>query len=241
MTEPCTWPVDRSCLPIAETDIDKQKQADAENMAVSVLWALSGRQYGVCPVIARPCPQVCAPHDFSASGPGWYPLWSNGQWRNVSCGCAGSCSYASPSVVHLAGPVAAVTEVNFGDQTVDPTLYRLEGNRLYRTDGSAWPTQNLAQPLPNPGTWSVEYSRGTPPPANVAVLVGLLALEFLSACSGGKCRLPRRVTSVSRQGVSYQMIDPTDIYATGKTGLPEVDLWLSAVNPAHLSEAPRVR
>lgn len=131
-------------------------------------------------------------------------------------------------------------KVTFGDQLVDPNQYTLEGNRLYRTDGSAWPTQNLAQPLPNAGTWSVEYGRGTAPPANVGVLVGLLALEFLSACSGGKCRLPRRVTSVSRQGVSYQMIDPTDIYATGKTGLPEVDLWLSSVNPAHLSEAPRV-
>jgi hypothetical protein len=49
------------------------------------------------------------------------------------------------------------------------------------------------------------------------------------------------VTSVSRQGISYQMIDPTDILATGKTGLPEVDLWLSAVNPSHMQEPPRVR
>lgn len=82
---------------------------------------------------------------------------------------------------------------------------------------------------------------GTPVPGGVGVLVGTLAKEFLDACSGGKCRLPRRVQQVSRQGVSYQMVDPTDIYRSGLTGIPEIDIWLSSVNPNRLMAPPRVR
>jgi hypothetical protein len=37
------------------------------------------------------------------------------------------------------------------------------------------------------------------------------------------------------------MIDPTNLYQDGKTGIPEIDLWLSAVNPYHLISAPEVR
>lgn len=63
----------------------------------------------------------------------------------------------------------------------------------------------------------------------------------MDACGGGKCRLPRRVQTVSRQGVTYQMVDPTDIYRDGLTGLPEVDIWIASVNPNRLMGAPRVR
>ncbi len=99
----------------------------------------------------------------------------------------------------------------------------------------------MTRPLDEPGTWSVTYTRGVPPPPGSAKLVGLLAQEFLAACNGGKCRLPRRVRSVTRQGVTMDMVDPTDVYATGKTGIPEIDLWLSAVNPHRVQEPISVR
>jgi hypothetical protein len=236
----CAWPVDRSCLPTATSEPDKIKQQAAEDMAVSVLWALSGRQFGVCPVVARPCPVPCAGVTI-VEGPGWTPIWTDGQWRNVSCGCTGQCSYAGPSVVHLPGPAVSVTRVDVGRVEMPKEEYVLEGGRLYRTHGGVWPSQNLLAPLPETGTWAVYYERGVPVPPGVDVLVGLLAQEFLNACSGGKCRLPRRVQTLSRQGVSYQMIDPTDIYASGKTGIPEIDIWLASVNPHHVLAAPSVR
>jgi hypothetical protein len=40
--------------------------------------------------------------------------------------------------------------------------------------------------------------------------------------------------------VSYQVYNPQQIYADGKTGLSEVDLWLATVNPNHLMAAPSV-
>lgn len=241
----CTWPVDRSCLPIADTEVDRAQQKAAEDLAVQVLWALSGRQFGVCPVIVRPCPQPCSGFDGLSWGGGWFfPVWDGSNWRNVACGCGPKCSWQSPSVIHLASrvalPVQAVIEIVIEGEILDPSEYRLEGDLLYRVNGQ-WPAQDLTRPLDEPGTWSVTYTRGNPPPPGSAKLVGLLANEFLAACNGGKCRLPRRVQNVTRQGVTYQMVNPVDIYKEGRTGLDEVDLWLSAVNPHRLQEAPSVR
>ena len=243
----CTWPVDRTCLPVSESEPERIKQEHAEDLAVSVLWALSGRQFGICPVIARPCPTPCYGTAYSdlIGGPGWFPLWDGANWRNVRCGCTGKCEATGPTVIHLGStkglPIREVTEVRIAGEVVDPSLYSLEGDLLYRRGGAQWPNQDLTLPLDEPGTWSVSYTQGNPPPAGTATLVALLAKEFLDACGGGKCRLPRRVQTVSRQGVTYNMIDPTDIYRDGLTGLPEVDIWIASVNPHRISRAPRVR
>lgn len=208
---------------------------------MSVLWALSGRQFGQCPVIARPCPSPCPSTSGVTLGPGRFPVFSDGRWLDTNCRCYGACETSGPTVVHLPGPVGEVLSVTVGGITLDTAAYQLEGDRLYRTDGAQWPRQDLLQPLGGDATWSVTYTRGVPVPAGVGVLVGVLTKEFLDACGGGKCRLPRRVQSVSRAGVSYQMVDPTDIYAAGKTGLAEIDIWLAAVNPTALQQRPAVR
>lgn len=236
----CTWPIDRSCLPEAATPEDRVKQRHAEDLAVSVLWALSGRQFGQCPVIARPCPTACT-SSTGSYGPGWFPVFTDGQWRNLTCGCPGSCSASGPTVVHLPGPVGEVLTVTVAGVTLDESAYQLEGDRLYRVDGESWPDQDMNSPSGSAGTWSVTYTRGVPVPEGVGALVGILTKEFLDACGGGKCRLPRRVQSMTRNNVSYQMVDPTDIYRSGKTGIPEIDIWLAAVNPTALQQRPVVR
>lgn len=252
---PCTWPVDRGCLtPLPElpaTPTDEQQAAydlalaqrnAAEDMAVQVIWALSGRQFGVCPEVIRPCPPRWWDQQHYQR-PAFYGLLSNFDWYLMAqgCGCGGRCVKSGPRMLHLPGPAQSVTKVTIDGVELDQADYTLEGDVLYRNGGQAWPGQNLGRPLGEPGTWSVEYLRGTPPPAGTAGLVGLLTKEFLAAaCSGGKCRLPRNVTQVVRQGVTFEMYNPNDIYATGKTGLPEVDLWLSAVNPNRLAAAPSV-
>ncbi|HEY5881440.1 MAG TPA: hypothetical protein VIU11_21200 [Nakamurella sp.] len=50
--------------------------------------------------------------------------------------------------------------------------------------------------------------------------------------SQGECELPERVTSVNREGLSYTIFDPQTYLMERKTGLPSVDLWLAAINPA---------
>lgn len=200
-------------------------------MAVQVLWSLSGRQFGVCDYIARPCPNIPEWYRFRTryQSPSVSMYFTGGSWMNYPCGCLGRCEVTNPRTVHLPGPVFEVTAVTIDDTLLPESEYGLEGNVLYRR-GADWPLQDLSLPMGEDNTWFIEYVRGIPVPAGADRLTGLLAKEFMASCTGDKCRLPRTVTQVTRRGVSY-VFDPTPIYTAGKTGLAEIDLWLSAVNP----------
>lgn len=246
---PLEWPVDRSGLPAlpAEGDPDyAAKLAErnaAENLAVAVLYALSGRQFGLVTQTVRPCRQPIH-QDWRGYAPGGvtsYVLsWEGNRWVNWSCGCMGACKISGPSVVHLPGPVYDVTKVEVAGVELATNVWVVEGNALYRREGP-WPAQDLSRPLGDPNTWGVTYRRGIPVPSGVGQLTGLLAKEFLDALNNeGRCRLPRTVTTASRNGVTYRAYDPAVIYANGKTGIAEIDLWLATVNPHHVLAAPSV-
>ncbi|CAA0134545.1 Uncharacterised protein [Mycolicibacterium vanbaalenii] len=254
----CSWPIDRSCLDAAhplpelgEDPTDAEQAAydtalaqrnNAEDLAVHVLWALSGRQFGVCPVTVRPCGQEpCWP----ARRESYVLAWLDGGWSNQPCGCGpGACAVAGPRVAHLPGPANPHTDDTPITVTIDGDVlpadqYVLEGDVLYRVDDS-WPSQDLGRPLGEPGTWSVTYHRGVAPPAGVSALVGQLAKEFIAGCGDtGKCRIPANLTGTSRQGVS-KTFDPAKILASRRTGLREIDQWLAAVNPHSLTQPPEV-
>lgn len=243
------WPVDRTCLPALPAESDPgyavalgQRNA-AENLAVHVLWALTGRQFGATPTVVRPCPtpsSLCGAWGLGRID--WQIMETDlGAWHASPCACGSSgCTVSGPRVIHLPGPVAEIVTVTIEGAVLPDTDYQLEGDALYRI-GGIWPAQDLGKPLGETGTWAVEYQRGLSAPADAGAMTGLLAKEFLAACGEGKCRLPRNVTGVTRQGVSFQVYNPQQIYANGKTGLSEVDLWLSAINPAALTMAPTVR
>ncbi|MHC9292056.1 hypothetical protein ACRCUN_06285 [Mycobacterium sp. LTG2003] len=244
----CTWPVDRGCLPDLPPIGDDPENPTpeylaalarrnaAEDIAIHVLWALSGRQFGTCETTVRPCPSY-------SQGFGYGPFvltLDAGHWVNWPCGCIGSCSVSGPRVVHLPGPVDAIVAVTINGAALDASSYQLEGNALYRKGGGSWPRQDLGRPLGEPGTWAVTYTLGYPVPPGVDKLTGQLAREFIAACDDdGECRLPRTLVATQRRGVSHQF-DPSKILTAGKTGLTEVDLWLSAVNPHKLQQNAEV-
>jgi hypothetical protein len=247
------WAVDRSGypalpeLPDDPTD-DEQiaydaavvQQNAAENLAVQIMWSLSGRQFGLATHIVRPCRLE---YEFNRREMRSYYdlLWfHDGGYFSGNCGCSGRCSLSGHRAVHLPGPVHDITTVTLGGEVLDPSGYTVENNVLYRA-GGRWPRQDLSKPLDENGTWSVTYRRGIELPQGVPQYTGILTKEILLALAdNAKCRLPRRVETVSRQGVSYKAYDPTVLYANGKTGLAEVDLWLAAINPHALMAAPTV-
>lgn len=245
----CDWPIDRSVLPDLPETTDPNYSAAllarnaAEDLAVSVLWALSGRRFGICEATARPCP---ARGHLPWRGVGGYdpvspfvPVFFDGAWRRLQCCGSAGCHRSGPRAVHLPGPVVQIVTVTIGTTVLDEDDYVLEGDVLYRKD-ERWPFQDLGRPLGEDRTWSVIYDRGEAVPGGVDGLTGMLAKEFLAASSGDKCRLPRNVSGVTRNGVSYQVYNPNDIFAAGKVGLAEVDMWLAAINPHQLMKAPSV-
>lgn len=241
------WPIDRSNFPDLPDPADPgyaarlYAQEAAATVATSVLWHLSGRRFGLAPSTVRPCPPP--PRSWYLSGyRADYANALHGAWgfeNGVGCGCFPRCRKSSPYAVHLPGPAAQIVTVTIGAVTLAANVYVLENDTLYRRD-VAWPGQDYGKPAGEDGTWSVTYLRGEPVPAGVDVLTGMLAREMIAATSGSKCRLPSNITAVSRNGVTYQVYNPNDIFANGKTGLSEVDLWLSAINPHHLMKAPSV-
>lgn len=129
--------------------------------------------------------------------------------------------------VWLPGPVDSIIEVLIDGVVLDPTLYRVDDHRwLVRLDGEKWPV------CPTP--FEVTYLVGLPVPAGGEAMVAELACEIAkAACDDKTCRLPRRITALSRQGVSI-----TFEHFTGLTGLFEVDSWVDAVK--RLGMTPRV-
>lgn len=157
----------------------------------------------------------------------WYPLGAAAFWpvyRETT---------PVPYAVRL--PHDEVTEIMSvtinGQAFTDYALVR--GNWLQRTDGRGW------------GRWFddtvVVYAYGSAPTeAGVAAAVSLGIEIGKAATNDSTCRLPKRVTSVTRQGMTIAVIDSMDFYKQGKTGVPDVDLWLTAVNPKQRRRRARV-
>lgn len=246
-TAPCGWTIDTTCCPDWATYTNAQRDR-ATQWATQILWALTGRRFGVCEVTVRPCGSTCHvyggwmayPAIADGVGTSWTPFIRDGVWFN--CGCVGGCSCEPSCTVWLPGPVAGVVEVIVNGIVINAADYRVDNrDKLVGLNGQCFPRcQDMNLESPAEGTFQVTYQRGVPVPVAGQIAAGLLACEFIKACTGGDCRLPGNLQSLSRNGVEVQMIDPTDDLAAGLTGIPDVDLWVRSVNPNKLARRMRV-
>jgi hypothetical protein len=68
-----------------------------------------------------------------------------------------------------------------------------------------------------------------------------LAMEFAKLWAGDDdCQLPQRITSVSRQGVSFTILDNQEFIEELRTGLYAVDLFLKTTNPDNARRKSKV-
>lgn len=154
-------------------------------------------------------------------------------------GCANGAEIYHSSIKLPAIDVRAITEVKVDGAVVDPAEYRLRGNWLMaarQADGTlrSWPCYNdLTADASADDTFQVAYTHGADPPASGVRAAALLAWEFAlswtPACSGS-CRLPQRVTTITRAGTTFAIIDPLTVFKDGLTGVPDIDMLISALN-----------
>ncbi len=201
--------------------------------ASDVLFELSGGQFpGLCTRTVRPC----ARRSGQSDPPDWRPGWG-------VCGCADGCECDPHWAVELgAFPVVSVQAVKIDGVTLASSAYRVDDyRRLVRigtVDGGneGWPSyQRLDLPDSAVGTWSVRFTWGRPAPAAGVRAAAVLACEMAMACDPdnvGNCRLPKRVQTVVREGVTVVLQPAAFVDASGNTGLWEVDTFLAAYNPA---------
>lgn len=230
----------------------------AAQAATEIVWALSGRQFGLCSVTLRPCRKSCMDTTWwSTFGGTWYgeSAWGLangygyayagpwGYWTDIACGqCLGSCTCTEISEVDLPSPVSSIVTVKMDGTPMVTGAYRLDNDHLLvRTDGLKWPRCNdLTKDDTQPGTWSITALYGQDVPVGGQLAVGEMACEIMRAMRGEDCRLPAGVQSIARQGVTINFPDAGEFLKEGRTGFDLTDRFLSAVNPYHLTARSRV-
>lgn len=245
----CTWEADPACLGDEWTELDPEVQERALMLATSSLQALTLNRVGTCPITVRPCPTPppCS-HRWTP-----HPI-RPGEWLNA-CGCR-TARYCGPlSEIDLEGPVGYVDSIKVDgvELPLDTGNWRIDDGHLVVWQGTGVSpipeTQDLSKPDSAIGTWSVTYSKSYPVLADARLAVAFLALQFAEACKpDGECDLPRGVTSVVRNGVTFSI--EAGLFPNGLTGIDIVDQfilkWVPAGSPnrsaqVHNPRKPKAR
>lgn len=219
---------------------DTEFAYEAAKAASYLMWSLSGRKYsGTTTVTER---YVCATLSFR-----YGPSVRNNKaelilgdvynipYTDMDSHTAVTSDGLSPqSRLRLRGrPVQKIHTIrNRAGVIVDQSSYYLvDHSTIQATAGSRW----------TPCDIEVTYTYGTEPPALGRLAARTLAFEFCKLFNGDDdCMLPQRVTSVSRQGVSYTILDSQEFIDDLRTGLYVVDMFLKSVNPDKARAKARV-
>jgi hypothetical protein len=213
---------------------------EACEVASYLLWAMSGRKYtGEVTVTER---YVCAKRAYrmGPSSKNYYGTLIAGEVYNIPI--TDFQEYAelvsdglSPeSRIKLRGrPVTKIHSVRTRDgRILDPSSYYLvDHSTLQAAAGVPWTPCNV----------EITYTYGSPVPIAGKMAARTLAVEFAKLWAGDDdCMLPQRITSISRQGVSYTLLDSQDFIDDVRTGLYAVDLFLKTANPDKARARSRV-
>lgn len=206
---------------------DHPRADEALESASFILWSLSGRQYsGV-----RRVTEVYSTDRALGRGKTPYPVYRNGAVYNEngsSCCCSGCGVFHR---IRLRGtPVRRILEVYVEGNLLSPEDYVILDHGVL---GFLTPVACCASCV------TITYQYGYLPPGGEAA-AARLANELLASVDGEECSLPKRVTSITRQGTSFTFLDPQDFLNDRRTGIYEIDLLLTAMNPAKSLMKPRV-
>lgn len=213
---------------------------EAAKAASNLLWALSGRKYSGTVTVTERYVCVNRLYRYGASLRNSSPQLLNGEVYNIPTNdfdymydTTSDGSSASRRVKLRGRPVQTVHTIrNVAGEIVDPSSYYLvDHSTLQATAGQAWVPCDI----------EVTYSYGIDPPTLGRMAARTLALEFAKLWNGDDdCILPQRVTSISRQGVSYTLLDNQDFIDDMRTGLYAVDIFLKSANPDKARARSRV-
>lgn len=227
------------CAPCNDYGFDESLLESGIQMASEILFELTARRWpGEASDVVRPC----GVRTRGAWGRTDYVVNGDAVPMSGWCGCnrTRACGCTRLSEIKLPGfPVLSVTEVLIDGLEVDPARYRVDDHQwlvyLPDPDGvdprTGWPCcQHLDLPTTDDGTFSVEYVFGGLPDEGGVIAAASLGCQIALALGGdtNNCRLPKRVTTITRQGVTMALLDPMNNMREGWTGLPEVDLWIAS-------------
>lgn len=215
------------------------------------LYERTARRYsGICNATVRPCRRSTSSGFNGSSIPAsWSWTGSVGGWLSQwgMCGCdqhsvrSCSCSWLSELTLGYY-PVQQITEVRIDGAVLPSANYRLDDHRwLVRLDGQGWPCcQDLTAAPSAVNTFQVKVLYGTAPPQGGTLAAAVLAGELALSASHQECRLPKRLQTLTRQGVTMAILDPMTMMKDGLFGIPEIDWFVQGSNPHGLQRRASV-
>jgi hypothetical protein len=222
---------------------DSDYAYDAVKTASYLLWGMSGRKYSGTTTVTERYVSIFDPYlRAGASVLTYSPILVDGDVQNLRLGGSGlygdddylGDGTSSNTRIRLRGRkvVKIHTVRDIDGNIIDPSQYYLvEHSTLLATPGATWTPSNV----------EVTYTYGTPPPTAGKNAARMLAIELVKLYEGDDtCALPQRVTSISRQGISYTVLDNQDFIDDLRTGLYAVDLFLKTSNPDKARARARV-
>lgn len=224
MTEPL-WPIHWPEDMTFTSDEELRQKALAESYAGSTLRMLTLYRVGGYTITVAPASPSCL-HRHA-------PLRLSSSADLRACWCSRGCGCSSAPYVVLDAPVGRIDAVTINGEVLPATSYHVEDeNKLVRTDGKRWPSCTGWD-------FTVTYLNAYPVGIMGAHVGGLLAMEFLKLIRGDKrCRLPDGVQNITRAGITMQIRE--DMFSGGRTGIREVDAWITQWNPHALASRPGV-
>jgi len=214
------------------------------DVASYALWACSAQMFpGACEDTVTPLPR----HARTVPVTFGFPVSGRRYGSRVGpCGCGTTGCEVGLGV----WPVTAILQVKIGGQTLDPAEYQVNDWRwlVRRPDAQGrrrhWPhCPYTDRPTTEAGTFTVTFGHGMAPPPPGVLACQVLACQLALSCdpgSEGDCRLPAKVTQVTRQGVSISMQTLVSFLEKGETGIWQVDLFLGSVNPGRVRAPAQV-
>lgn len=239
----CPWPADPACFTEEWEALDEGVRTRSLALASSSLEGLTAGRVGGCPITVRPCSRrACSPAWAHSGGGPFYPNLWNGQWFNT-CTCGSTCGCSTMCEISLRAPVGRIEEIKVDGVALDLADFRLDNGHIIVWQGEGEcpmpASQNLSLPDTAEGTFSITYLNAYPVDGMGAQAVALLAMEFAKACQPkGKCALPRGVTDVVRNGLTFSV--QVGLFPNNQTGIDTVDAFIRRYNPNGLTQAPTV-
>jgi hypothetical protein len=213
---------------------------EAIRTASYLLWAMSGRKYTGETTVTERYTCTLRNNRMGPSSKTTSPVLFGGDVYNIPSGDYDEYSeltadgMSPDSRIRLRGrPVTKIHAIrNRIGGVIDPSNYYLvDHSTIHIKAGTPW----------TPCNTEVTYSYGVPVPAVGKMAARTLAIEFMKLWSDDEtCQLPQRVTSVSRQGVSYTILDNQEFIEELRTGLYVIDLFLKTVNPDNARRKSKV-
>lgn len=222
------------CPKIDLEDPDERAKAIWSAGAVSsLLFRMSGLRFnGGCTTEEYLCLRV---DDAGCWRLGWGDDWRSrpspagdgATWLNHRCGRA-ACDCGAGHRIRLPfAPVVAVESLTIGDALIPEANYVVAGDSIYLCGDSA-PDPDACFDACTGSGLLVSWTWGQAPPPEGITAACVFACEMFKSCSGQECRIPKRTRSVTRPGISYEALVPTDFLDKGRTGITEVDYFLAA-------------